>query len=76
MGMVFIITFHLLHLSAGKSLLLLPVAKIIFNHIWDVLKDIPSFQSEYAIILRHLLAAKDYQFYMRKRVYSGRNPLG
>ncbi|KAI5683411.1 hypothetical protein M9H77_04639 [Catharanthus roseus] len=56
---------------SGKSLLLLPVAKIIFNHIWDVLKDIPSFQSEYAIILRHLLAAKDYQFYMRKRVYSG-----
>lgn len=48
----------------------LPVAKLLFNHIWDVLKDVPSFQSEYGVILRHLLQAQHYQFHIRKRVYS------
>lgn len=56
-------------LLAGKSLLLLSVAKLLFNHIWDVLKDVPSFQSEYGTILRHLLALRHYKFHMRKRVY-------
>lgn len=55
---------------------LLPVAKILFNHIWDILKDVPGFQSEYAVILRHLLAAQHYRFHMRKRVYSGNWPFG
>lgn len=53
----------------GKSLLLLSVAKLLFNHIWDVLMDVPSFQSEYGTILRHLLALRHYKFHMRKRVY-------
>ncbi|EYU41245.1 hypothetical protein MIMGU_mgv1a023070mg, partial [Erythranthe guttata] len=30
---------------------LLPVARALFNHVWDVLKDVPRFQSEYGIIL-------------------------
>ncbi|KAL2492688.1 ataxia-telangiectasia mutated [Abeliophyllum distichum] len=55
---------------AGKKFLLLPVAKLLFSHVWDVLKDVPSFQSEYGVILRHLLAVKYYRFHMRKRVYS------
>ncbi|XP_057952318.1 serine/threonine-protein kinase ATM [Malania oleifera] len=55
---------------SGKTLLLLPVVKSLFSHIWDVLRDVPSFQSEYGIILRHLLAIKDYRFHMRKRFYS------
>ncbi|KAL8261037.1 hypothetical protein R6Q59_025086 [Mikania micrantha] len=54
----------------GKSLHLLFVAKLLFNHIWEILKDVPSFQPEYGIILRHLLAAKDLQFHLRKRVYT------
>ncbi|KVH98208.1 Armadillo-type fold [Cynara cardunculus var. scolymus] len=54
----------------GKSLHLLSVAKLLFNHIWDILKDVPSFQSEYGIILRHLLEVKHLQFHLRKRVYS------
>ncbi|GJU96059.1 serine/threonine-protein kinase ATM isoform X1 [Tanacetum coccineum] len=54
----------------GKTLHLLSVAKMLFNHIWDILKDVPSFQSEYGIILRHLLAVKDLQFHLRMRVYS------
>ncbi|KAF5817319.1 putative non-specific serine/threonine protein kinase [Helianthus annuus] len=54
----------------GKSLHLLSVAKLLFNHIWEILKDVPSFQSEYGIILRHLLAVKHLQFHLRKRVYS------
>ncbi|KAL8457793.1 hypothetical protein ACS0TY_035608 [Phlomoides rotata] len=55
---------------SGKDLPLLPVARVLFNHVSDVLKDVPSFQSEYGVILRHLLAVRDYRFHMRKRVYS------
>lgn len=54
---------------SGKDMPLLSVAKLLFNHVWDVLKDIPSFQSEYGTILRHLLAVKTYRFHLRKRVY-------
>ncbi|KAH6798041.1 Serine/Threonine-kinase ATM-like protein [Perilla frutescens var. hirtella] len=53
-----------------KNWPLLPVARVLFNHVWDVLKDVPSFQSEYSILLRHLLSVRDYRFHMRKRVYS------
>ncbi|KAL3824832.1 hypothetical protein ACJIZ3_020861 [Penstemon smallii] len=55
---------------SGKKLPLLPVAKLLFNHVWDVLKDIPSFQSEYSLILRHLLAITYCRFYLRRKVYS------
>ncbi|XP_047965261.1 serine/threonine-protein kinase ATM [Salvia hispanica] len=55
---------------SGKSFPLLPVARVLFNHVWDVLKDVPSFQSEYSVILRHLLAVTEYRFHIRKRVYS------
>ncbi|KAL3628823.1 hypothetical protein CASFOL_027869 [Castilleja foliolosa] len=55
---------------SGKITPLLPVARMLFNHVWDVLKDVPSFQPEYGVILRHLLAVPDYRFHMRKRVYS------
>ncbi|KAK4437221.1 Serine/threonine-protein kinase ATM [Sesamum alatum] len=55
--------------STGKKLPLLPVARLLFNHVWDVLRDVPSFQSEYGVILRHLLAVTDYRFHMRRRVY-------
>ncbi|KAL2243936.1 UNVERIFIED_CONTAM: Serine/threonine-protein kinase ATM [Sesamum indicum] len=53
----------------GKNLPLLPVARLLFSHVWDVLKDVPIFQSEYGVILRHLLSVKDYRFHMRRRVY-------
>ncbi|KAJ4974544.1 hypothetical protein NE237_007718 [Protea cynaroides] len=56
---------------SGRRLLLLPVVKTLFSHIWDVLKDVPTFQSEYGIVLRYLLAVRDYRFHMRKRVYCG-----
>ncbi|KAF4352462.1 hypothetical protein F8388_012163, partial [Cannabis sativa] len=55
---------------SGKMTPLLSVVKLLFNHIWDVLSSVPSFQSEYESILRHLLAVKDYRFHMRKRIYS------
>ncbi|KAF6155453.1 hypothetical protein GIB67_019979, partial [Kingdonia uniflora] len=54
---------------SGNMVLLLPVVKSLFNHIWDVLNDASSFQSEYGIILRHLLAIKEYRCHMRKRIY-------
>ncbi|KAM7475527.1 hypothetical protein LguiB_022770 [Lonicera macranthoides] len=60
---------------SGRNLLLLSVVKVLFNHIWDVLKDDArsqddlSFQYEYGIILRHLLEVRHYQFHMTKRVY-------
>ncbi|KZV34741.1 serine/threonine-protein kinase ATM [Dorcoceras hygrometricum] len=60
----------MLRRSASKKNLLLPVAKSLFNHVWDVLRDVPSFQSEYGVILRYLLEVTYYRFHMRKRVYS------
>ncbi|XP_038997986.1 serine/threonine-protein kinase ATM-like [Hibiscus syriacus] len=42
-----------------------------FSHILDLINNIPSFQSEYGSILRHLLLVKDYRFHMRKKIYSG-----
>ncbi|KAI4336143.1 hypothetical protein L6164_014710 [Bauhinia variegata] len=54
---------------SGKMLPLLSVVKPLYNHVWDVLSNVPSFQSEYGIILRHLLAVKDYSFQMKKRIY-------
>ncbi|THU49473.1 hypothetical protein C4D60_Mb06t09940 [Musa balbisiana] len=56
---------------SGRNFLLLSVVKVLFSHIWDVIKDIPSFQSEYSSILRHLLTVREYRYQMRKRVYSG-----
>lgn len=46
-----------------------PVVKTLFNHISDVLSNIASFQSEYGIIIRHLVAVRDYRFQMRRRIY-------
>ncbi|XP_021718930.1 serine/threonine-protein kinase ATM-like isoform X2 [Chenopodium quinoa] len=57
--------------SYGNNLPLIAAVKSLYNHIWDVLKDVPSFHSEYSIILRHILAVHDYCFHMRNRVYSG-----
>ncbi|KAF5476799.1 hypothetical protein F2P56_003496 [Juglans regia] len=54
---------------SGKMLTLLSAIKLLFNHIWDVLSNAPSFQSEYSIILRDLLAIRDYRFHMRRRIY-------
>ncbi|XP_054822227.1 serine/threonine-protein kinase ATM-like isoform X2 [Prosopis cineraria] len=54
---------------SGKMLPLSHVVKPLFSHVWDVLSNVPSFQSEYGIILRHLLAVKDYGLQMRKRIY-------
>ena len=56
-------------LISGKMLPLLSAVKSLSNHIWDVLSNVPSFQSEYGVILRHLLAVRDYRFHMRKRIY-------
>ncbi|KAK7317181.1 hypothetical protein RJT34_01188 [Clitoria ternatea] len=54
---------------SGKTLPLSSVVKPLFNHVWDVLSNVLSFQSEYGIILRHLLSVSDYSFQMRKRIY-------
>ncbi|CAJ2672386.1 unnamed protein product [Trifolium pratense] len=54
---------------SGKILPLSSVVIPLFNHVWDVLSNVPRFQSEYGIILRHLLAVRDYSFQMRKCVY-------
>ncbi|KAJ0106487.1 hypothetical protein Patl1_18038 [Pistacia atlantica] len=55
---------------SGKVLPLLSVVKTLFSHVFDVLSNVPSFQSEYGIILRDLLAVRGYCFHMRKRIYS------
>ncbi|GLJ18554.1 hypothetical protein SUGI_0330040 [Cryptomeria japonica] len=56
---------------SGKTLLLLRAIKVFFNHIWEVIRDVPSFQSEYSNMLRQLLAVSEYRMQMRKKVYSG-----
>lgn len=56
---------------SGNMLLLSSAVKSLFAHVWDVSREIRTFQSEYGIILRHLLAVSDYRFHMRKRVYRG-----
>ncbi|WVZ71912.1 hypothetical protein U9M48_020441, partial [Paspalum notatum var. saurae] len=55
---------------SGHSLLLISVARQLFNHIWEVIKDGPSFQLEYSIILRQLLTVKEYRYQMKPRTYS------
>ncbi|VFQ85890.1 unnamed protein product [Cuscuta campestris] len=54
---------------SGKSMLLLHVVKLLFKHLSDVLRDVPSFQSEYSTILRDLLAVRHYGLHLRKRTY-------
>lgn len=48
---------------------LLSVVKTLFSHVFDVLSNVQSFQSEYGIMLRHLLAVRGYRFHMRKHIY-------
>ncbi|OQU86537.1 serine/threonine-protein kinase ATM isoform X2 [Sorghum bicolor] len=55
---------------SGHSLLLFSIAKQLFIHIWEVIKDGPSFQLEYSIILRQLLNVKEYRYQMKPRIYS------
>lgn len=55
----------------GRMLFLLSVVKSLVNHIWDVLKDVPSFQSQYGIALRHLLGVNEYRFHIGKKAYCG-----
>ncbi|GLT47213.1 hypothetical protein SLA2020_209240 [Shorea laevis] len=53
-----------------RMLPLLSVVKTLFSHIYDVLSTVPSFQSEYGVMLRHLLSVRGYRFHMRKHIYS------
>ncbi|XP_062191304.1 serine/threonine-protein kinase ATM isoform X2 [Phragmites australis] len=55
---------------SGHSLLLISVARQLFSHIWEVVKDGSSFQLEYGIILRQLLTIKEYRYQMKPRTYS------
>lgn len=54
---------------SGKLLPLLSAVKTLFSHVFDVLSNVQSFQSEYGIMLRHLLAVRGYRFHMRKHIY-------
>ncbi|KAL8142037.1 hypothetical protein V2J09_015069, partial [Rumex salicifolius] len=55
-------------MRATIFLLLLLSSHFLFT-LWDVLRDVQSFQSDYAIILRHLLAVINYRFHKRKKVF-------
>jgi hypothetical protein len=59
---------------AGHSLLLISVARQLFSHVWEVVKDGPSFQLEYSMILRQLLAVKEYRYQMKPRTYISEFP--
>ncbi|OMO81447.1 hypothetical protein CCACVL1_12416, partial [Corchorus capsularis] len=56
---------------SGNMFPLLSVVKSLFSHIFNVLKNVPSFQSEYGIILRNLLVVRDYRFHIKKDIFSG-----
>ncbi|CAN6483726.1 unnamed protein product [Victoria cruziana] len=53
----------------GRRLVILAAVKNIFGHLLDVIRDVPSFHSEYSSILRQLLGIREYRLRMRKRVY-------
>ncbi|OMO67091.1 serine/threonine-protein kinase ATM-like protein [Corchorus olitorius] len=55
---------------SGNMLPLLSVVKSLFSHIFNVLKNVPSFQSEYGIILQNLLVVRDYRFHIKKDIFS------
>ncbi|KAM0947026.1 putative non-specific serine/threonine protein kinase [Dioscorea sansibarensis] len=46
---------------SGKIFSLFHTVKVLFSHIFEVLKDDPTFQMEYWVILRHLLAMNEYR---------------
>uniref|UniRef100_A0A7N0V2B4 Uncharacterized protein n=1 Tax=Kalanchoe fedtschenkoi TaxID=63787 RepID=A0A7N0V2B4_KALFE len=54
---------------SGKPSPLLSVVKSLYVHIWEILKDVPSFELDYGSILRYLLAKKEFRFNVRKKVY-------
>ncbi|KAK8914526.1 Serine/threonine-protein kinase ATM [Platanthera zijinensis] len=54
---------------SGIQLPLGSVIKVLFNHIWDVAKDVSAFHLEYSGILRHLLSVNEYRHQMRSRMY-------
>ncbi|KAI0497772.1 hypothetical protein KFK09_021007 [Dendrobium nobile] len=58
------------HKLFGAQLPLGSVIKPLFNHIWDILKDVSIFQMEYSGILRHLLSINEYRYQMKSRMYS------
>ncbi|KAF9625358.1 hypothetical protein IFM89_022140, partial [Coptis chinensis] len=58
-------------IESGKMPVFVSVAKILFSHVWDVLKDATVFQFEYGKILQHLLEVKEYHVHMRKKLYCG-----
>ncbi|KAK3163656.1 hypothetical protein QOZ80_1AG0006460 [Eleusine coracana subsp. coracana] len=55
---------------SGHSLLLITVARQLFSHLWELMKDGPGFQLELSIILRQLLTVKEYCYQMKFRTYS------
>lgn len=68
-GYLKIILLMIVFLVPGNALPLISVVKVLFSHVWDVLSTTPCFQSEYGIIIRHLVAVRDYRFHLRKRIY-------
>lgn len=71
---IFFMSLQKLPVIAGHSLLLISVARQLFSHVWEVVKDGPSFQLEYSMILRQLLAVKEYRYQMKPRTYSSEFP--
>ncbi|KAH9603108.1 hypothetical protein KSS87_015043, partial [Heliosperma pusillum] len=53
----------------GHHLPLIMITKDLFTHILEVFRGVPSFHSEYAVLLRHVLTVRDYRFHMKKAHY-------
>lgn len=55
----------------GKTHFLLRKIKKLFQHILDVLQEVPAFSSDYSHILRELLPDVEYRLRMSKKIYNG-----
>lgn len=55
---------------SGKSHFLLRKIKRLFQHILDMLQEVPAFSSDYSHILRELLPDVEYRMRMGKKIYN------
>ena len=58
-------------LMLGKTHFLVRKIKKLFQHILDMLQEVPAFWSDYGHILRELLPDVEYRLRMGKKIYNG-----
>lgn len=62
---------HEQYYFSGKTHFLLRKIKRLFQHILDMLREVPAFSSDYSHMLRELLPDVEYRLRMGKKIYNG-----